>query len=238
MLAARLAVPCPNPTAPVDVDDAQSAPGASRVALASRRHVPPLPRPAAGPPDADVALIRRLLLRDARAWRAFHRRFEPLVLAAVRKVVSRFRICGAPSDIDEIRAALFASLIEDDLRKLRSFDPSRGSLDGFLRLLATHAAWNYVRVRTRQCRGTTGEGALAELFAPDDPFHALDIKHCALRVQEALRALSEADRRFAELLFVEDRSAEQVAVALSLAIETVYTKKSRIQARLRRLHAL
>lgn len=238
MLAARLAVPCPIPTAPLDVDGAPSAPGASRVALVSRRHVPPSPRLAASPPDADVTLIRRLLLRDARAWRAFYRRFEPVVLSAVRKVVSRFRTCGAPSDVDEIRAALFASLIEDDLRKLRSFDPSRGSLDGFLRLLATHAAWNYVRVRTRHCRGATGEGALAELFAPDDPFHTLDIKHRALRVQKALRALPEADRRFAELLFLEDRSAEQVAAALSLAVETVYTKKSRIQARLRRQHAL
>lgn len=235
MLASRLAVLVPNSFVTANVD----APPASRVpqkTLGARRLAASAPHSSAGVVDADLALVRRLLLRDGRAWRAFHRRFEPLVLAAVGKVVRRCRVCRDGSDVDEIRAALFASLVEDDMRKLRRFDPSRGCLDGWLHRLATHAAWDHVRARTRQCRGATGESALAELLAADDDsFHKLDIKRCTLRVQEALRALPEPDRCFAELLLLEERAPEQVAAIMNLAIETVYTKKSRLQARLRRL---
>jgi len=203
------------------------------VAATSPTHAPAPRRKAAR--DEDAALIRRLLLRDGRAWHAFYQRYEPIARKAIQKVTQRFRLCRERVDVEEIRSALFCGLIEGDMRKLRSFDPDRGPLDGFLRLLATHAAWSYLRVRARQSRGVSSEEDLDVLLAPQsDPLQALDLKRRTLRVQNDLRALPQADQMLIALLYLEGVSAEQAAAALGVTVETVYTKKSRIQGRLRR----
>src|SRR5262249_48268883 len=55
----------------------------------------------------DASIIEGMLLDNPRAWRAFKRRFDRLVLQQITKVTRQFRGIVAPDDVDEIYASFY-----------------------------------------------------------------------------------------------------------------------------------
>jgi RNA polymerase sigma-70 factor (ECF subfamily) len=178
-----------------------------------------------------------MLLRDGKAWRVFHDRYDRLIYRAIHKVTARFSGVLSSADMDEIYALLMCSLNARDMHKLRTFEPERGHrLSTWIGLLATNAAWDYLRSVARQ-PSRLAPGDAEELRCGDpDPFHALAAKEEWLRVYNTLRSFSEKDRTFVELFFLQGRTPEQIAETMRISVKTVYSKKHKIRCRLE--HAL
>ena len=124
------------------------------------------------------------------------------------------------------------------MRKLRRFDAARGNLEAFMNVLARHAAITHARSRSRTRLDTSLDAQPQEPAAPErDPSWLLDRARQQSALDGALETLSARDRAFLELLYVEEQTAEQIALTLKVTVETVYTKKVRIQQRLRKAHA-
>lgn len=185
----------------------------------------------------EVELLQGMLMRQGRAWREFHTRYDRLIYRAIHKVTQRFSSVLGSSDIEEIYALLLCSLNGRDMHKLRTFEPERGHrLSTWVGLLATNAAWDYLRSLSRQPQRGSAVEAEDVSCANPDPFHALAAKEEWLRVSETLRGFSEKDRTFVDLFFLQGRSPEQIAEEMQISVKTVYSKKHKIRCRLE--HAL
>ena len=158
-------------------------------------------------------------------------------IAAVR---SRFPHILGPDDVRDIYAELCLQLLGNDRRRLRQFDPSRGTpLRAWLAVLARHAAFDLLRLRRRQptVRWKGEETTYLEALCSDAP-DALDV--CCMRERARLFAalvdgLSERDREFVQLYFYEGLDPEETAERLGICVGTVYSKKHKIRARIESL---
>jgi RNA polymerase sigma-70 factor (ECF subfamily) len=181
----------------------------------------------------ELELLQQMLERDGRAWREFHTRYDRLIYRAIHKVTQRFSAVLSSADVDEIYALLLCSLNARDMHKLRTFEPERGHrLSTWIGLLATNAAWDYLRTVARQPMRTDGLEAEDLRCADPDPFHALAAKEEWTRVSDMLSGFSEKDRTFVDLFFLQGRSPEQIAEEMRISIKTVYSKKHKIRCRL------
>jgi RNA polymerase sigma-70 factor (ECF subfamily) len=185
---------------------------------------------------SDEALLARMLLKDHVAWREFHRRFDRLVYRCIHKVTSRFPGSLASEDVREIYAQFLLGLTRRDMHKLRTFDAERGNkLSSWVGMLATNAAWDYLRTVARQPQCTDLADAENVGEVDVDPFEKLLEKERWGRIDATLRQFSAKDRTFVRLYYMDGLSPEQVAEEMRISVKTVYSKKHKIRCRLQRM---
>jgi RNA polymerase sigma-70 factor (ECF subfamily) len=196
--------------------------------------------PPVAPSFEDAALVAALIAGDERAWRVFHERHSPAMLDAISGVRNRFPHIIGSDDVRDIHAELCLQLLGNDKRRLRQFDPTRGTpLRAWLGVLARHAAFDFLRLRRRQptVRWRGDEALLLDTLDSEAP-DALNI--CCTRERARIFAalvdeLSARDRAFVELYFYEGLDPEQTAERLGICVGTVYSKKHKIRARIESL---
>ena len=181
----------------------------------------------------ELQLIDGLLSGSEAAWRHFHVQYDRLIYRCIRKVTHGFAAVVRSEDEREIYANLIVQLLSNDKRKLRSFDPSRGSrLGTWLGLLATHAAYDYLRSLRREVPRVPLTEAECARCDGESPFEQVERKERSRMVRDLLGQLSAKDRQFVKLYFNRGMSPEAVADAMNISVKTVYSKKHKIQTRL------
>ena len=184
---------------------------------------------------SDEALLARMLEREPEAWREFHRRFDRLVYRCIHKVTSRFPNSVGPEDVREIFAQFLFGLTHREMHKLRTFDRERGNkLSSWVGLLATNAAWDYLRSVARQppCTELTAAENVGQNDA--DPYEHLLEKERWGCVNDTLRTFSAKDQTFVRLYYMDGLTPEEVAEEMHISVKTVYSKKHKIRCRLER----
>lgn len=183
----------------------------------------------------DAGLIAGLLAGERRAWRAFELRYARLIASCISRVTSRFA-CVRHDDVREIQATLYLELLSHDMKKLRSFEPGRGTRFGtWLGLLATHTAYDFLRRARRDARCEGLDSADSLRADTPDPSEYTLVRERAALVSEVLAALSPKEREFVELYYAEGLAAEEVARRMRISVKTVYTKKHKLRGRLEAL---
>jgi RNA polymerase sigma-70 factor (ECF subfamily) len=182
-------------------------------------------------------LLERLLDGEERAWTEFCRRYQGLLVASVRRVLRRCGTSASPEDLADLVAEVWLALLRDDKRRLRLYDPARGSLARWLGLIAASCTIDRLRARGRALR-------LAELpperLLVDDspgPDRGLETRERRWLARGALRALKSPERQFVLSCFHDQRPPQELARELGVSINTVYSRKSKLCEKLRRIVA-
>ncbi len=178
-------------------------------------------------------LVVALINNVPRAWVEFQRRYERLIYRCITKVTRRFSSVVCEEDLREIYATLVLSLLQNDRRKLRSFDPERGNrFSTWLGLLAVNCAYDHLRsIRREPHKGTLAEAEEIVSRQPD-PFELVaELEHARI-AKDTLGAFSSKDRTFAALYFGEGMEPAEIARTMKISVKTVYSKKHKIQSRL------
>lgn len=199
--------------------------------------------PAALLVEQEVALIAGLVRNDASAWRAFATRYKPLLVRTIGTIARRFSV--AAEDQQDIYGRFVCSLVAHDKRCLRSFDPSRARLGGYLAMIAEHAAYDHLRSERRH--GLTGDSDRVrctrdtlEAIANDvstnnttsDPYAVcLQRERLAAVQRRAAKSLAKAEREFFAL-YMEGLSPEQIADRQKISMSTVFARKHKVLAKL------
>jgi RNA polymerase sigma-70 factor (ECF subfamily) len=171
-------------------------------------------------PDGDGELIRRAAAGDERAIAALYDRYGGVVYAVA------FRIVGQRADAEEVVVEAFAQAWRDAAR----FEAARGSVAGWLTMIARSRALDLVRARARRERITAS--AAADRFDvlpaagdwPGDPSRAVDHAERRVRVREALESLSPPQRQAIELAYFEGLSQSEIAERLQEPLGTIKTR--------------
>ena len=183
----------------------------------------------------EAALIPSLLSNDERAWRTFHQVYQPRLQGAISRVTRRFPQLSGTDHVDEIYGTLCLRLLSDDKRRLKSFDPARGTpLGAWLCTLARNSAHDFLRSRQRQpWLGRLGEELTEAEPCSDTPdaFSVCLTREQTEQLEELLTTLSERDQEFMRA-YLEGLEPEEIAEQLGISVSTVYSKKHKILARL------
>lgn len=183
--------------------------------------------------EEELQLLDGLLRGDDAAWRRFHLQYDRLIYRCIRKVTHSFSAVVRNEDEREIYANLIVQLLSKDKRKLRSFDPDRGSrLGTWLGLLATHAAYDYLRSLRREVPSVPLTEAESTTYEGSSAFDEVEQKQRTKMVGRLVAKLSDKDQQFVTLYFKRGLSPEDVADAMNISVKTVYSKKHKIQSRL------
>jgi RNA polymerase sigma-70 factor (ECF subfamily) len=183
-------------------------------------------------------LLRRVLDNHERAWVELLRRYRPLIFRCITKVTLRYSPRLGNADVDEIFADVLMNLLRDDMRKLRMYNPNRGTkLGSWIGMISINSAYDFLRSAGRRPHLDRLEG-LTDPSADEQDRSPLDLlieKERWSHLEGLLSDFSDKDRTFVALYFGQGLDAEVVAQQMSISLKTVYTKKHKIRAHLKRV---
>jgi RNA polymerase sigma-70 factor, ECF subfamily len=175
---------------------------------------------AAPSPSADGDLIAKAAGGDERAIATLYDRYG-VVLYAVA-----YRIVGQRADAEEVVIEAFAQA----WREAPRFESERGSVAGWLTMIARSRALDTVRARLRRERLTASAAADRSGSSPamgewhPDPAGAMDHAERRDKVREALETLSLPQRQAIELAYFEGLSQSEIAERLQEPLGTIKTR--------------
>jgi RNA polymerase sigma-70 factor (ECF subfamily) len=177
---------------------------------------------------ADRDLVTRAAAGEERAIAGLYDRYGQVLYAVA------YRIVGERADAEEVVLDAFAQA----WREAPRFEASRGSVAGWLTMIARSRALDLVRARSRRDRITT-TAASARPDAPlamgerrPDPAAGIDHAERRREVRQALDSLSAPQRQAIELAYYEGLSQSEIAERLEEPLGTI---KTRIRLGMQRL---
>jgi len=183
--------------------------------------------------ESDEQLIAGMVANDPAAWRVFQTKHDALIMRCITKVTRRFASKVSPDDVREVYANLYVSLLGNDMHKLRTFDPERGSrFSSWIGLLAINAAYDFLRTLRREPQKECITEAMEIVADLPDAFELTSENERASIAQATLAEFSAKDRTFASLYFGEGMEPHDIAAKMNISVKTVYSKKHKIQSRL------
>lgn len=189
--------------------------------------------------DEERRLIAALVARDRGAWSEFVERFQGLVYARVARAALEFNRRLDRSEIEDIRAEIFAALIENDFASLRRFE-GRSSLATWLAIIARRSCLKWMRKKNHrdehanQRIDDVSPGGVAE-GGSEDILAALIQTEDRVRLQTMLGRLNDGDRTVLRMFFMDGLSYADISRNLGISTNAVGPKLQRAQKRLRQL---
>ncbi len=184
----------------------------------------------------EAELLAALLRRDDCGWNELLRRYSGLVYRCIGKVTARFGTAVSAADVEEIFADVLFALLRHDMRRLRLFDPARGTkLGSWIGMISSNAAYDFLRaVGRRPMLDQLDEQLDREDLSVRSPLDELLDKERWAHFGGLVGELSDKDRVFLDLYFGRGLEASAVAEAMAISVKTVYSKKHKLRAQLRR----
>jgi RNA polymerase sigma-70 factor (ECF subfamily) len=185
----------------------------------------------------ELRLLSSVLSGSTAARKRFVVCYSSVIEAKVRHILRTAGVRASEDDIQDMVSEIWLALLEDDMRPLRRFDPSRQiKVATWIGLLARNKTID--KLRTSRPRKTVameqvdpGNEPPSQQPLPTDEVERREYKRLADR---ALCKLNAEERRFMEAWYVEDRDPEELARLFGIALGTVYSRRFKIQAKLAR----
>ena len=184
----------------------------------------------------DIDLLSEVLAVREEAWTEFVRRYRPLIYRCITKATVKYAPDLSVADVDEIYAEVLMQLLRDNMRKLRLYNPDRGTkLSSWIGMISVNAAYDFLRGVGRRPLLDRVDGMCAPQEEFDrTPLDELIEKERWRHLNALLQEFSDKDRQFLSLYYGEGLDAATVASKMSISLKTVYSKKHKIRAHLRR----
>jgi RNA polymerase sigma-70 factor (ECF subfamily) len=159
-----------------------------------------------------------------------------VIQARVARCVLRFHPGSGRvrQDVDDLAQDVFLRLFDEDGRVLRSWQPERGlSLENFVGLVAERQSISFLRTGKRNPwrEEEADEEAIEALPSGQvEPGEEVASADFMARLHERLReTLTPLGMRLFELLYVEERTVDEVCAATTLSADAVYAWRSRLR---------
>jgi RNA polymerase sigma-70 factor (ECF subfamily) len=182
---------------------------------------------------ADGPLLGLVLAKHGDAWHELIRRYRALMFRCITRVAAKYDTVLSNEDSNEIFGDMCFNLLRDDMRKLRAYDPGRGAkLSSWLGLLAINTAYDYLRQTARRPLLDKLDQTIDRAGEGPNALDSLLEKERWRYLNGLLAEFSDKDRRFVELYYGHGLLPEEVATAMGISVQTVYSKKNKLRTKL------
>lgn len=182
----------------------------------------------------ELRLLSKVLRGDSHATKSFVQIYTCVIEMCVRKVVRRSRGFISEADIQDMVGEIWLSLLENNKRSLRLFDPRREIKVGtWIGLLARNKTID--KMRTTHNNMLSMEEVLDIHETPSGQRHPGEEAELRERLHLARQAMSQLDsddRRFLEDWYSEENHPEVLARRYNITVGTVYSRRFKIQEKL------
>lgn len=174
-------------------------------------------------PEAERAIVRRLIAGDEEAVRILYGRFAAPVYGM------GLRLLGSPEAAQELTQDTFVAC----WRKAAQYDPSRGRLSTWIMVIAHNLGVDRLRRESRRP---------VSLVEDVDLFWVVDEDHGEARIldrvatEEMLSVLSASERRLLGLAYYRGWTAREISDHDAIPLGTVKTRLRSALIKLRRAH--
>ena len=142
-----------------------------------------------------------------------------------------YKLFNGKVEVSDLVDEFFMFLMEDDWRRLRSFDPDKSSLSTWISTVSFRFFRDYKRSKI-DLNGLITISDKWETFRGD----WMESVEAGLKmdIEQAIESIkNDRDREIAKRLFIDDKEYEAVAEEFKLTVDYVYTVKNRIVKQLR-----
>jgi len=172
---------------------------------------------------SDAALVERLVQRDETALAALYDRYSGMLFSLLHRILRDAQAA------EEILQDIFYQL----WRTATHFDPGRGSLPGWLTVIARNRAISRLRQRRPELSDDLAENSVALPFNLESAVAQLELLG---RVKGALESLPKEQRVALELAYFEGLTHSEIASRTGDPLGTVKTRlRSAVETLKRRL---
>ncbi|MBW2734599.1 MAG: sigma-70 family RNA polymerase sigma factor [Deltaproteobacteria bacterium] len=187
--------------------------------------------------EREHLLLDDVLRGHGVAWESFQRHYEGLVRACIRKALCRYHAEHSHDDVEDLTADTWYLLLKDDKKKLRLFDPKRGvRLSSWIGLVTTNHVIDMLRRRrNHQSLDEISDIDPRTVSQERTPHQILEVRQSADVASRALEQLNCSDRDFLLACYRDERQPADLAHELGVSINTVYSRKFKIRAKLSRI---
>lgn len=174
--------------------------------------------------ESDASLIEKIMQRDEAALEALYDRYASMVSSVLNRILRDAQAA------EEILQDIFYQL----WNKASQFDASRGSLPGWLMVMARNRAISQLR----RHQPTAGEELLENtIIVPMNLESALSQKEALNRVKGAMENLPKEQRAALELAFFEGLTHSEIAQKTGDPLGTIKTRlRTALETLKRTLH--
>jgi len=172
--------------------------------------------------EAWTALVRSVAAGDQLALHSIYELTDRIVFTLIMRIVNN----------RETAEELTLDVFHDVWRRASTYDPSNGSVVGWIMNQARSRAIDRLRYEQRKKRIQSEPDPSQEVPASEDPHTALDNDEQSRRLKTALDVLSPTEREAIEIAFFSELTYQEVAARLNQPLGTI---KSRIRAGLGKL---
>jgi RNA polymerase sigma-70 factor (ECF subfamily) len=190
---------------------------------------------------SDSLLLRGCIAGDQESWEVFVKRFSRLVYHSITKTFSLYNQSLSPEDIEDIFNGVFLSFVANDYGRLRKFESRRGcSLPSWIRLLSVRQTIDFLRKQrpfVSLYDENGGAYPLMDTLADQQPSaeRQLEMDEKGEMIRKTIEALPPADKVFLRLYYERQLPPERIARIMHISVNTVYSRKKRVQERMRQL---
>jgi RNA polymerase sigma-70 factor (ECF subfamily) len=171
---------------------------------------------------ADSELMRAFAQKDQHAARELYRRFAPRVFGLGKVML------GNRSQAEDLVQDTFVKV----WRAAGSYEPTRGSLDTWVLLIARSMAIDTIRRRVLEARISAQQEKVPEATEGSEPERQAETMDLADRARQAMSSLSPSQRAALELAYFGGKTSTEVAELEGIPVGTA---KTRIRTALIRL---
>lgn len=191
--------------------------------------------------ESDRDLLKRCIEGDREARDLFVGRFSRLIYSCVHQTLRMYSADFLKEDIEDIHNNIFLSLFRDDSKKLRQFRGDHNcSVASWLRIIAMNTSRNFIgRNRTLLSLNHAPDDGKSyfDLLTDSDPpvlNQLIDSEELRL-MDESIEKLKADDRLILKYYYKEGMSPGEIAEIMNIAVNTVYSRISRIKKGLREI---
>ena len=156
----------------------------------------------------------------------------PDVYEAVQWACLKYRGCVRRNELDDFSQQIILKLIEDNCRRLRSFNQNF-SFKTWLQRVVDHYVYKYLyQGKQAESFDEVDKGALTYSPPQDRDIYAAEQRRL---LSQALGKLSEQERLLYQLCFVFEQDACKISTVFKINVKNVYKRKETLVLKLTRL---
>lgn len=171
-------------------------------------------------------ILQKALSGNDLAWdKLFHKLWSVITVV----IATKARNIGGNPLIEDIAQNVFLRLMENDAKRLRLFDPHKGTLERYIATVANRCTVDYFRSNMKHFRNVD-LSQLPEMYTDPDS----SLMASSWEITAALKMLSPRENEVIQLLFKKHLSVAEAAEKLGITAETIRSVKSHALKKLKK----